>query len=151
MILDAMRGIEEARILPGANLTDQVEDWTKNYRCPDVVVFLPGNPAVDRETHWLGGPDFAIEVVSPGDRSRKKFPFYERVGVRELLLVERRPWRLELYRASEGKLELVGASRPTASEILKSDVVPISMRLVARSPRPRIEVTQTTRGESWLI
>jgi Uma2 family endonuclease len=74
-LLDAMRRIEEARILPGANVTDQVENWTKNYRCPDVVVFLPGSPAVDRETHWLGVPDFAIEVVSPGDRSRKKFPF----------------------------------------------------------------------------
>jgi hypothetical protein len=67
------------------------------------------------------------------------------------LLVERSPWRLELYRASEGKHELVGASGPTASEILKSDVLPIAIRLVAGSPRPRIEVTQTTRGESWLI
>ena len=77
---------------PGCNVSDQPERWKRNYRCPDVAVFLPGNPAEDRGTHWYGGPDFAAEVHSRFDRSRKKFGFYAKVGVRELLLVDRHPW-----------------------------------------------------------
>jgi hypothetical protein len=33
------------RVLPGANVSDQLDDWTHNYRVPDVLVFLNGNPA----------------------------------------------------------------------------------------------------------
>ena len=60
------------RIFPGCNVSDRPKRWKKNYRCPDVAVFLPGNPAEDRETHWFGGPDFAVEILSPYDRSREK-------------------------------------------------------------------------------
>src|SRR4051812_29702937 len=63
-------------VLQGCNVSDREVDWTRNYRVPDVAVFLKGNPAQDRETHWFGGPDFAIEIVSPFDRSRDKFDFY---------------------------------------------------------------------------
>src|SRR5438270_9421193 len=33
-------------------------DYRKNFRRPDLSVFLPGNPAKDRRTHYQGGPDF---------------------------------------------------------------------------------------------
>lgn len=82
---DFDRGVQA---FAGCNLTDRADLWRKNYRCPDVAVFLPGNPAEDRGSRWLGGPDFAAEVVSLHDRSRKKFDFYAKVGVRDLLLVE---------------------------------------------------------------
>ena len=71
------------KVLPGTNITDQTDDWTKNYRCPDVVVFLNDTQAENRDTHWLGGPDLAIEIVSPGDQTREKIPFYEKVGDRK--------------------------------------------------------------------
>jgi hypothetical protein len=29
------------RVVPGANVSDQQFDWTKNYRVPDLLVFLP--------------------------------------------------------------------------------------------------------------
>ena len=53
------------RIFAGCNVSDRPRRWNKNYRCPDVAVFLPGNPAEDRGTHWFGGPDFAVEILSP--------------------------------------------------------------------------------------
>ena len=112
-ICSALGDDDVARVYPGVNVSDQEEHWEKNYRCPDVVVFLPGNPAQDRETHChLGGPDFAVEIVSRYDRSRKKFDFYQSVGVRELLLVDRFPWSLELHRNHYGRWELVGKVLP---------------------------------------
>ncbi len=38
-------------VLPGANITDREEDWTHNYRCPDVAIFMKGSRTVDRKTH----------------------------------------------------------------------------------------------------
>jgi Uma2 family endonuclease len=147
----AFGSVQEIAILAGGNVTDQEENWTKNYRVPDVLVFLPGNPAQDRGTHYLGGPDFAVEIVSKRDRSRKKFDFYAKVGVRELLIVDRNPWSLELYREQEGKLGLVGRSEPSRSEELTSTVLPLTFRLLPGDPRPRIEATRPEDGQTWLI
>ena len=138
-----------ARVYPGINVSDRPDGWRKNYRCPDVAVFLPGNPAEDRDSHWFGGPDFAVEVLSRGDRSRKKFDFYRNVGVRELLLVSRRPWRLELYRAAGVGWTLVGNSTPTAPVLLASDVLSTTFRLVPGEPRPSIEVTRDDGSQTW--
>ncbi len=85
----AIGDVKGKRVLPGCNVSDNAEHWKKNYRIPDVAVFLLGNPAEDLDTHWFGGPDFAVEIRSKGDRSRKKFDFYAKVGVKELLLVDR--------------------------------------------------------------
>ncbi len=138
-------------ILCGCNVSDRADKWTKNYRCPDVAVFLPGNPAEDRDTHWLGGPDFAVEVLSPGDRSRKKFTFYAGVGVRELLLLSRRPWRLELYRLQDGTHSLVDSTTPAEAKTLTSVVLGLTFRWVVADPRPRIEVARPDDGRSWLV
>ena len=139
-----------ARVLVGTNVSDQPEKWRKNYRCPDVAVFLPGNPAEDRGTHWLGGPDFAVEVISPYDRTRLKLPFYAKVGTRELLLLDRKPWRLELYRPEGGTMVLVGTSEPGQPAVLASAVLPLTFRLVTGQPRPRVEVACTAEARSWL-
>ena len=61
---------QDIQVLPGGNVSDQEFNWTKSYRCPDVLVVLPGCSAEDRGSHLFGGPDFAVEIVSPGDRSR---------------------------------------------------------------------------------
>jgi Uma2 family endonuclease len=142
---------QDVRIFAGCNVSSRKQRWNKDYRCPDVAVFLPGNPAEDRGTHWYGGPDFAAEILSPFDRSREKFDFYAKVGVRELLLVARRPWSLELYRRAEKVWKPIGTSEPTAdSVVLKSTVLPLEFRLVAGANRPRIELIQTETAARWL-
>jgi Uma2 family endonuclease len=138
------------RVFCGANVSDLDADWTKNYRVPDVLVFLNGNPAEDRHTHWFGGPDFAVEIVSPQDRSRDKLDFYARVGVRELLIVDRDPWQLELFRLSNGHLQSVGISTLANSQPLESHVVPLTLRLAPGDKRPAIAVTSRD-GHSWTI
>jgi Uma2 family endonuclease len=149
--ISATDRVDGAQAFHGCNVTDLPEKWRKNFRCPDVAVFLPGNPAVDMETRWFGGPDFAVEIISPGDRSRKKFGFYAKVGVRELLLIGRKPWSLELYRLSDGELKPVDKISPSLSESMTSEVLPISLRLLPGDPRPTIEVTQTEDARLWRI
>src|SRR5437870_2057812 len=38
---------DEGLVFAGVNVSDRAENWEKNYRCPDVAVFLKGNPAED--------------------------------------------------------------------------------------------------------
>lgn len=139
------------RAQSGANVSDREAGWEHNYRCPDVVVVLNGGAARDCGTHWFGGPDFAVEIASKGDRSRDKLDFYAAAGVRELLLIDRDPWGQELYRLNAGRLQLVGRSMPGDSTVLESAVVPTSFRLIAGEPRPRVEVIHHDRRQKWLV
>jgi Uma2 family endonuclease len=139
------------RTFQGVNVSDQPVDWTRNYRCPDVAVYLPGNPAVDRGAYWQGGPDFAVEVISPDDRSREKLEFYASVGVRELLLIDRDPWGLELYRRRGSEWDLVGTSKPDQPVSLASAVLPLSFRLVPGPSRPIIEVVSADGAQTWAV
>jgi Uma2 family endonuclease len=136
-------------VRPGVNVSDQGEDWTKNYRCPDVVVYLNGTTAQNRDTYWLGGPDFLVEVISEYDRSRDKLDFYAKVGSREALFIDRFPWSLELYRLVDGRMILVGTSTPDDPQVIASEVLPLSFRLVAGDPRPRIEVVHADGVQRW--
>ena len=137
--------VEKSRgqVFAATNISDQETNWVRNYRVTDVAVFLDENPAEDRDTHRFGGPDFAIEIVSPGDRSREKFEFYTGTGTRELLILDRDPWSLELYRLEGGILQLVGSSTPDKQAILTSDAIPFTFRLIAGDERPPLEMVHT--------
>src|SRR5438067_2342139 len=87
LLYRVVRQLDLGKVRPGVNISDRDDDWTLNYRCPDVVVFLNGTTAINRGTYWFGGPDFAVEILSEEDRSRDKLGFYASVNVRELLLV----------------------------------------------------------------
>jgi Uma2 family endonuclease len=148
-----LSALDPSRVLgvaPGGNVSDRREDWAKNYRCPDVLVFLAGNQAEQLESHWFGGPDFAVEIISRGDRARKKLGFYAKVGVRELLLIDRKPWRLELYRLNEGSFAPVGISDLQQAAPITSSLLNLTFRLIADKPRPKIEITCPADGRSWL-
>lgn len=141
----------EVRVFPGVNVSDREEDWEKNYRCPDVAVVLPGSRALDRGAFLLGGPDVCVEIISDYDRSREKFDFYAKVGVRELLLIDRNPWRLELYRLTGAKFKPEGSVEPDDKQVLVSEVLPLSFRLLTqRNKRPQIEVAKPDTAERWL-
>jgi len=146
VIADSGLGI----VQPGANVSDLAEGWAKNYRCPDVVVYINANTAIDHDTHWQGGPDFAVEIVSRYDRSREKFDFYAKVNTRELLIVDRYPWALELYRLNPtGQYDLVGRSTVEQPDILTSQVMPLTFQLLAGEKRPRIAIQSTNQTQTW--
>ncbi len=136
-------------VLPGCNVTDRTEGWRKNYRVPDVAVFLNGTQAIPKTSHWLGGPDLAIEIVSPRDRSRKKLDFYAKVRTRELLLVDRHPWSLELYRLTGSEMVLIGTSTIAQPAILATEVVPLGWRLINGPDRPIVEAARLDGSQRW--
>lgn len=135
----------------GANITDRDHGWQHNYRCPDVVVYFPSNPAANRDTHWFGGPDLAVEVTSEDDRAREKIPFYAKIGTRELLIVDRDPWQLELFRLADNQLKSVGTTSIGDGRNLAVACMPLNFQLVSEDNRPSILVTHTVDGHTWNV
>ena len=76
---------------------DPLAESSSNYRTPDLVVF---DPSCRSDRGVEGGPALAIEIRSPGDETLEKLDFYARVGLAELLVVDRddktvRRWTLD--------------------------------------------------------
>ncbi len=136
-------------VCAGVNVSDRERGWLANFRCPDVAVRLHGGRSRNCKTHWVGGPDFAIEIVSQRDRSRAKLAFYASIGTRELLIVDRDPWALELYGLRGEHLVPIGISRPESPATIASEVLPLSFRLIPAEPTPQIEVVHLPDGQRW--
>ena len=140
-----------ALILVGVNVSDRDENWKHNFRCPDVAAYLKDTAAKLHDAYTRGGPDFAVEVVSKNDMTREKLGFYGKVGVRELLIVDRDPWQLELLRLGDDKLVSVGISAVEGSETLTSEVIPFTFKLEKSEQRPVIVVGHTESGHTWRV
>ncbi len=117
--------------LPGANVSDRESDWTKNYRVPDVLCFRHDTSAKNKGTHWFGGPEVAMEITSPGDRTLEKLGFYARVGTQEVFVLDRNPWRLTLYcvNADQTDMQAVAVNDQSNSEWIESRIVPVGLQL----------------------
>lgn len=133
----------------GGNVSDRDDGWEHNFRCPDIIVALAGGRAVNSGTHWRGGPDLVAEVISPGEDPQAKFTFYAAVGCREVLVIDRNPWAVELYRLTRRRYKLVGRSDLSAPVVVTSAVIPVTLQLVAARPRPWVVVTNTRDGRTW--
>jgi Uma2 family endonuclease len=134
---------------PGVNVSDRGTDWKENYRIPDLVVVLNEGKAVRHRTHIQGGPDFLVEIESPGDDTEEKVPFYGEIGVRELLIIHRDKRTLRLLRLERGELVLVRPSSFEGKEWLVSEVLPLAFRRAARKGAPLTQARRTD-GEPGL-
>lgn len=151
-ILELIIGIPElGEVRAGVNLAGSSEDWKYDFRAPDVVVFLRDTKAENCDAFWRGPADFVIEITSPGDRTYDKIPFYSRLGVRELLVVDRQRWAVELHRHDGGELTKVGESILDKADLLSSTVLPLRFQLLSGTLRPQIEVTHLESGQSWRV
>jgi Uma2 family endonuclease len=151
ILREVIRRPGAGQVFPGVNLSDRREGWKENYREPDVAVFLRGGKAVNCGTHWCGAADFLVEIISPGERTRDKIPFYGSLGVVELLVVDRDPWALELYRQQDGRLAKAGQSTLAAPEVLASHTVGLTFQSLPGDPRPQIHVVHAATGRQWKI
>jgi Uma2 family endonuclease len=131
------------KVYPGVNVSDRGAGWKENYRIPDLVVVLNGGRAIRHSTHVQGGPDFLVEIESPGDDSEEKVPFYGRLGVRELLLIHRDKRTLRLLRLGGQELVLVPASPLEGKRWLVSAVLPLAFRRKMQGGKPVTEVRRT--------
>jgi Uma2 family endonuclease len=137
---------------PGANVSDRRKGWKHNYRVPDVLVVLKDSRAVDCDTHFFGGPDFLVEIQSPGDDTEEKVPFYAKIGVRELLIIHRDTRTLRLLRLEGGELVLVKPSSLGGKEWLVSAVLPLAFRRTANKGTPHVQVRRTDgKPGQWTV
>lgn len=136
-------------VRPGINLSDRPEDWTKNFRVPDVAVFFKTGTGVCHGAFWTGGPDFAVEIVSEGEDPEAKFGFYGGLGTRELLLVHRDPWRLELYAPEPGGMRLLQSADVNQPGIL-SKSVDLTFSLRGSEEDPQL-VVEHPDGRNWTL
>jgi Uma2 family endonuclease len=128
---------------PGANVSDRRKGWDHNYRVPDMVVVLNNSRAVDCGTHFCGGPDFLVEIQSPGDDTEERVPFYGKIGVRELLIIHRDKRTLRLLPLEGEELILVKPSVVEGKEWLVSAVLPLAFRRSVSKGKPRTQVRRT--------
>jgi Uma2 family endonuclease len=138
-------------VLAGVNVSDRVQGWEQNYRVPDVAVFLHGSKAENHETFWFGGPDLVIEIISRDDLSREKIAFYGAVGSRELIIVDRDPWQIELHRLSGSELRLVETSSLKDPRSLTIEGIGVEIRLQPASGRPALYLQHLASGRNWTI
>jgi Uma2 family endonuclease len=139
-------------VYPGANVSDRRDDWKENFRVPDIVVVLRGGRAVACDAYLHGGPDFLVEIQTPGDATEEKIPFYCAIGVRELLIIARATRQLRLYRHDGHELRLVEPSDSRSKKWLASEVVPLAFRRKEQRGKPATEVRRTDRrAGSWTV
>lgn len=140
------------QVLPGANVSDRRAGWEHNFRDPDVVVVLKNGRAIDCISHWLGGPDFLVEVQSPGDQTDEKIPFYSQIRVQELLIVHRDLRHLRLLRHDGQSLVEVGRSDEKNKDWLTSKVLPLAFRWLETKEGPRTQIKRTDRKrKTWTV
>ena len=123
------------KTLGGANVSNLRENWQQNFRVPDVLVFGNDTSAIDENSHWFGGPELVIEIVSVGDRTYEKLEFFATVGTQELIVIDRHPWKLTLYRLNhQRRMEPAAISTVGEPNAIALQTFPLEFRLVAEPP-----------------
>lgn len=106
----------------------------RDYRVPDLVFARP-EQVVARGVE--GACELVIELVSPGDETYDKLPFYAEVGVREVLVIDPRARTVELFALRGGKLHAV---MPLEGGGVRSDVLQVTFTAI---PGPKLSLTWT--------
>ena len=83
-----------------------------------------------------------IEILSPGDESRAKLPWYAARNIREILLVEPATRRAELYTSRDGTATLVADSATGPVELAAVGATLSTVR-TDDGPRLRVDVAGT--------
>ncbi|HKB15341.1 MAG TPA: Uma2 family endonuclease, partial [Planctomycetota bacterium] len=144
ILRQAVRDPDGGVVCGELNTADPVRELG-DFRIPDVVVLLPGSiPLLKRGLFVAGGPDLVVEVRSPGDETFEKIPFYGRIGVRELLVVDAETKGVELFRHDGRMLARVEATP------VESEVVRLRFETVEHGGRPALLVTGRD-GRTWEV
>ncbi|MBI3269285.1 MAG: Uma2 family endonuclease [Planctomycetes bacterium] len=124
------RRLEHGRVVAGAGLHDP-QNPEKNYRAPDLTFVAAGNEKVISRRGIVGAADAVIELRSPDDETYEKFPFFARLGVRQVVVIDSENRRPEVYRLSRGRYVAVV---PSKEGWLTAEVLRIRLR---HEPRRR--------------
>ena len=93
---------------PGANRVyheinvASVGGWPDDYRVPDLVLLTPDRFDIDHNEYFEGAPAVVVEIRSPDDESYEKLPFYAKLGVPEVWVIDRDRRTPEVYVLASG-------------------------------------------------
>ncbi len=93
----AKHGLGRLRSMKGVRDLSSPE---QNFRVPEWIFLRSGREhlLVAKSSYVDEGPDLVLEVRSPGDETLDKIPFYEKMRVGELLLIDRDTRSVKLHR-----------------------------------------------------
>ncbi len=100
-----------------------------DFRVPDLVVARP-QQVTARGVE--GGAEMVVEIRSPNDESVEKLPFYQALGVQEVLLIEPGERTVELYVLRGGRYH---AALPDAQGVVRSPALGVTF---ATAPGPQL-------------
>ncbi len=104
--------------------------WPDDYRCPDLVIFGPERSGIDFDVYLEGATDVVVEIKSPGDESEEKLPFYAKLGVPEVWIIDRDTKEPAVLSLQGGRYERKG---PGADGWVRSDFTGIDLRAGPRA------------------
>jgi Uma2 family endonuclease len=111
-----------------------------DYRIPDLTFVARGREAVLADDGVRGGgPDAVIEIRSPYDESYEKLPFMAKLGVRELVMIDRDTKRVEVLQLTE---QAYAPRAPEADGSLLSES--LGVRFATAGTPPRLLLIDTT-------
>ena len=129
----------------GINVFDEASPKL-NYRIPDLSFVARGNESVLAEDGTRGGgPDAVIEIRSPGDESYDKFPFFAKLRVREVIVIDRDSKKPELFRLAGSQHVAV---EPDHEGWLTSEAMRVRFRQSPGSKSLAIEDTEDTANRA---
>lgn len=99
--LDRLAAAQGLDVHPEVGLFNPAHLTPHDYRVPDLTVF---DPEIISERGLEGAAALALEVRSPGDDSFKKLPFYDAMGVGEVVIVDRASAWARHWTRVEGRL-----------------------------------------------
>ena len=95
----------------------------ENYRIPDLTFVSAERTGIMKPDGIRGGgPDAVIEVRSPSDETYDKLPFFARLAVREVIVIDRDTKAVEVLRLGGGQYDRTAAD---AEGGLQSDALSV--------------------------
>lgn len=123
----------------GINVFDESSP-RENYRIPDLTFVKAGRLAVMKTDGIRGGPpDAVVEIRSPSDETYEKLPFFARLGISEVVVIDRDTKAIEVFRLAGEEYAVVS---PDPGAAVVAETLEVSFRrahegrLVVRNLRP---------------
>ena len=88
-------------IVSSPHFAESEENWTENYRIPDLVLLSKDRLHIDKGEYFVGAPLVVVEIRSMGDRSYEKLDFYASLGVPEVWIIDRSSRHPEVFVLTE--------------------------------------------------
>ncbi|MBI2922808.1 MAG: Uma2 family endonuclease [Planctomycetes bacterium] len=122
----------------------------QSYRVPEWFALRTGREHLlrDDSSYVDEGPDAVVEVRSPGDETDEKRPFYERVAVGELLIVDRDSRKPEVWRRAGAALAPLS---PATDGWLLCEALRAFFRAGEKDGKPVLRVRLELDGTEHLI